>query len=381
MRRAVPFAFNVLFYAAMASYLPFVVLYYQQLGFSGGHIGLLTGIAPLVGMVGAPALTGLADGTQRHRLVMSLCLGIMISLLLLLPAARSFVPVLLVILAYAFFNAPVVPFSDSATLTMLEGKRDLYGRIRMGGTIGFGIMAPLAGLLVENQGLRWGFWCSALLLIAALLVSQRFTFNRGAPGDPARSGLRVLLANRRWVLFLAMAFASGVGFASINAYLYPTLRQMGAGESIMGVAATIATLVELPVFFFANRILRRLGAFRMLVMGIGLTGVRLLLYAAVATPAGVLAFQPLNGLAFPIVWSAGVAFANENAPHSLSASAQGLFSAMVFGFGAAVGGLVGGLLLESVGGQTMYLLFGIFVLVSLAILAPLERRLTLSATS
>jgi PPP family 3-phenylpropionic acid transporter len=330
-------------------------------------------------MVGAPALTGLADSTQRHRLVMSLCMGIMIALLVLLTAARAFVPVLLLILAYAFFNAPIVPFSDSATLTMLGGKRDLYGRIRMGGTIGFGIMAPLAGLLVENQGLRWAFWCSALLLIAALLVSQRFAFHRAAPGDPTHGGLGVLLANRRWVLFLAMAFACGVGFASINAYLYPTMRQMGASESTMGLAATIATLVELPVFFFANHILRRLGAFGMLVTGMAVTGVRLLLYAAVTTPAGVLAFQALNGLAFPVVWAGGVAFANENAPPGLSASAQGLFSAMVFGFGAAVGGLIGGLLLESVGGQMMYLVFGIFVLASLAILAPLERRLTVSA--
>jgi MFS family permease len=144
----------------------------------------------------------------------------------------------------------------------------------------------------------------------------------------------------------------------------------------MGLALTIATLVELPVFFFANRLLRRFGSFGMLVMGMAVTGVRLLLYAAVATPAGILAFQPLSGLAFPVVWAAGVAFANENAPPGLSASAQGLFSAMVFGIGAAVGGLIGGLLLESVGGQTMYLVFGIFVLASLALLAPLERRLT-----
>jgi PPP family 3-phenylpropionic acid transporter len=376
MRKAVPFSFYVLFYAAMASMLPFVVLYYQQLGFSGGQIGLLSGIAPLVGMAGAPVLTGLADSTQRHRLVMSLAMSLMIGTLLLLTAASRFAPVLLLIVVYSFFNASISPFSDSATLTMLGGQRDLYGRLRMGGTIGFGLMAPLAGLLVEDHGLRLAFWTASVLLSLALLVSQRFVFSRAAPGHAVHGRLRVLLTNRRWVLFLAMAFACGVGFASINSYLYPTMRQMGASESTMGLALTIATLVELPVFFFANRLLRRFGSFGMLVMGMAVTGVRLLLYAAVATPAGILAFQPLSGLAFPVVWAAGVAFANENAPPGLSASAQGLFSAMVFGIGAAVGGLIGGLLLESVGGQTMYLVFGIFVLASLALLAPLERRLT-----
>jgi PPP family 3-phenylpropionic acid transporter len=106
------------------------------------------------------------------------------------------------------------------------------------------------------------------------------------------------------------------------------------------------------------------------------TGIRLLLFAAVSAPAGVLAFQFLNGLTFPAVWVAGVSFAHENAPPGLRATAQGLFGAMIFGIGAAVGGLLGGLLLEAVGGRAMYGVFGLLVLASLALLAPLERRLS-----
>jgi predicted MFS family arabinose efflux permease len=46
---------------------------------------------------------------------------------------------------------------------------------------------------------------------------------------------------------------------------------------------------------------------------------------------------------------------------------------MVFGFGAAAGGLLGGLLLKSIGGQAMFLLIGILVLVGVIAITQLER--------
>jgi PPP family 3-phenylpropionic acid transporter len=378
MRKAIPFAFYFLYFAAAAALIPFIVLYYQYLGFSGAQIGLLAGMAPLIAMVGAPLWTNLADRTGRHRLILSLTMAGVIAVVLLIPTLNALLPVALMIGLYSLLGSPIVSFSDSATMHMLGDERNQYGRVRMGGTFGWAMAAPLAGLLVERNGIQMAFWGYAASMALALLVGQRLTFDsRSAPDGTgaARGSVQALLRNRRWILFLAMAFVCGVGFASVNTYLFPYMQQLGASAGVMGLALTLATLSELPVLFFADRLLKRFGSFGLLALGMGMTGVRLLLFAAASAPAGVLAFQFLNGLTFPAVWVAGVAFAYDNAPPGFSATAQGLFGAMIFGFGAAAGGLLGGILLEAVGGRAMYLVFGVLVLLSLALLAPLERRL------
>jgi PPP family 3-phenylpropionic acid transporter len=43
-----------LYYAAAATLLPFLVIYYQDLGLKGTQIGLLAGMPPLLSLVSAP---------------------------------------------------------------------------------------------------------------------------------------------------------------------------------------------------------------------------------------------------------------------------------------------------------------------------------------
>ncbi len=74
MRKAWPFTVNVLLFASGACHLPFFVLYYQSLGFTGTQIRLLTSLTPLVTLVGAPLCTNVADATQRHHRLMTVAI-------------------------------------------------------------------------------------------------------------------------------------------------------------------------------------------------------------------------------------------------------------------------------------------------------------------
>jgi PPP family 3-phenylpropionic acid transporter len=362
-------------YAGFASLNPFIVVYYQGLGFNGAQIGLLTGLIPLITFFGAPFWTWLADTTRRHRLIMSLTLGFAILELILFPFLRIFPPVFLLAMAYAFCISPTPSFGDNATMFMLGENKDIYGRIRLGGTIGFSFAAIFASLLIKNSGLRFAFWIAAAMLFLALLVSQQFVHAPANEKPPAGSGIRILLANPRWILFLTMAFAGGLALTATGNYLFPLLKELGADASVMGIAMLVGTVLEYPALFFGNRLIRRFKPYGLFLLTMILTATRLVLFGLVNTPTLALLVQLLNGLTFPAMWMAGVAYANEHAPEGMGATAQGLFGAAVFGIGSAAGGFLAGPLLESLGGRGLFLLFGIVVFAIMAVTTLIEKRL------
>ena len=373
MKKFWPFTFYFLYFAAFSSAMPFFVLFYQGLSFSGPQIGLLTGIPPLVTLVASPFWTGLADAKRWHRFVMSLGILGAVLIIFFLPSFTSFAVVFMMIILFNTFMSPVSALADSATITMLGEERAKYGRVRLGGSIGWGLLAPVAGTLVEDYGLRLGFWTFSALMLINLFVSQKFVHST-QDGETRRfGGMRVFLTSRRWISFLFISFLGGLGSFSAASYLFPYMAELGASESTMGLALTISTLTEMPTFFLAHRLVKKFGSYGLLTLTLVMFGVRALLYALVSTPAMVLVVQAFGGMIFPAMWTAGVSYADENAPAGLKSSAQGLFGAMSFGVGSAVSGFVSGLLLESIGGRGMFLVLGIIILAGLALAEGVRR--------
>jgi PPP family 3-phenylpropionic acid transporter len=375
VKRFWPFSFYFLFFAALAGFAPYIVLYWQSRGFTGPQIGVLTFIPPLVTLLAAPLWTGLADARHAHRLLLTLSIAGVAALVALVPAIRSFGLALILAPLTAFFMAPAVPMGDAATMASLaeRGQQQMYGRVRVGGTFGWAIAAPLIGALVEGSGLRWAFWAYAGVMLLALLVTLQFRFPRQTERVSVWRGMAEITRNRQWLFFLLIGVVTGMGFAAVNSYLFAYFEELHIGTALAGLALTISTVSEIPIMIFANRFLARLGSRGMFTLAVAATGVRLLLYAAFTAPAVVLALQLVNGLTYPMFWIAGVAYANERAPQGMQASAQGLFGAATTGIGAALGGLLGGVLIGAVGGRVMYTVFGAIVLGGLAVLTTLER--------
>ena len=350
----VPKVFYFFFFGASAALAPFLGLYFEQSGLSGRQIGLLFGMPPLLTLVSAPLWGGLADATHRHKLLLVVAMtgsSLMTFALSLTPAFLWLVPL---VAARAFLGAPIMPLIDSTVVAMLDDRRDEYGKQRLWGAVGWGLVAPLVGFLIDRTGLQWMFYSYLMLVMCNLVVSTRLPVRYAAIGGQFRQGVHALLANRQWIVFLTAILIGALSLTFEVSFLSLYMDDLGAGKTLMGLALTAGTISELPVWFFADRFLERWGARRLLAFSLLACGVQAFAYSLIRTPWLVLPIQLLHGPAFSAMWAAGVHYAAEIAPEGMGATAQGLFSGVVMGLRSALGAFIGGLLYEGLGAALMF---------------------------
>ena len=371
-------AFYFLYFGAGACLAPFLSVYLRSIGLSPANIGLLVSIPPVMMLVGAPVWSGIADAFRRHRPVIMIAATSAALFALLITHTTGVALLLFLIAGYAFSNAPIMPILDNATLGILGENKSDYGRIRLWGGVAWGVIGPLIGVLTEHGGLHWPFYGYAFLMLLALLVSTRVPLTPGELRQPFWHGIRSVVRDQRWYVFLGAVFTCGVALSATTNFLFLYMQTMGARATMMGLSLMVATIAELPFFVVTNWIVKRIGAPKMFLIGMAAFALRFALYAVVQQPWAVLIVQVLHGPSFVAVWVAGVSYADSIAPPGMGATAQSIFGATLMGLGAAAGGVLSGALFGAVGAHWMYAILALFVLVGLAIFwitnSRLERR-------
>ena len=347
-------AFYFLYFAAAASLLPYLALIYEQRGMVGHRIGILTAIPPLITLFAASFWSGVADATQYHKRLLALSIAGTIVSAVGIFYGNTFLFLFAMVIVFAFFNSPIVPLIDSTTMKFLNGENHRYGSIRLWGALGWGLTAPLIGLLVNRYGLVWPFYGFIIILSAGLLYSFRLPVRTTGASRQYWAGFLELIKNPRWILFLLVVFVTGIGFSLIHNYLFLYMNHLNAGSVMMGLSLMVATGSELIIFAYSGRMLARWGIRNMLILSILALVIRLFAYSFAQVVWIVLVIQLLHGLTFSLLWVSGVAFANRIAAPELGSTAQGIFSGVSMGLAAAVGAIIGGVLYEKKGPFLMY---------------------------
>lgn len=372
--------FYFLYFASVAPFFPYVNLYLKGIGLSGEQIGVIGAITPTMGLFTQAIWGTLSDGFGgRRRVLMLTTLGAA-AMVLLFPLTANFYLLAAVMAAFSVFSNPIVPVADSMSLGCLESSEGEYGWLRLWGSIGFSLMVPVAGWILQRTSLANIFVLYSGLMFITHLASRRMPETQGggrgsdSPGKRlSLSGIRRLMGDRNFVGFLVAIFILQAATVSVVSFFPIHLNRMGASTLVIGMANVIAAVSEIPAFRRAGRLMRKLGSKAVVTWASATYILRFLVYALSPTPGPILLIQIVQGVGFALFYSAAVTFVSEASPHELKTTGQTVFWGVAFGGGAVAGNIVGGFLFDRIGVVNLYLLAALGALLSVILLILVVR--------
>lgn len=360
--------FYFLFFGAVGCFFPYLNLYYQRAGLTGWQIGLVVALASLTSQLAAPLWGLISDSRALGRRLLSVAVGGCIVAALLISAGSTLGWFAVLAVGFSFFMAPAQPLVDSTALEVGSASNRSYGSLRAWGTVGFIIATLVIGRWMETAGLRVMFAGYGLLMLGCLLLSLRFPTSSESWTGPVSRGLRVLLADRVFVLVLISVLVLSAAIRAADSFFTLYLDGIGASEGSVGLSWAMAAMTEAPVLFLSGALLRKLGARGLLLLACGTYALRWLLYAQTTSPGPVLAIQLLHGLSYGPYLVGGVVFAGERAPKGLGATAQGIYTGTAMGIAGFAGALIGGRLYDVVGVASLFRICSLAAVVALLLM-------------
>ncbi len=366
--------------------LPFITLFYQERGLSGQQMGLLVATSGIAALLAAPVWGRWSDASHRPLRLLQLALVGSGVCMLLLGMQTAFLWMALFVAADALVGGGAEPLSTTLTLTVTNGEKAGYGSVRLWGSLGWAVIAPISGWLIERSGLftpfigyLGGMLVSAAILALIVLPSSRRSSTQdahppraGEPGNKTGVGIRSLvtdLAHNRAMVGLALTLTilwiSTAGRVQFEA-IY--MKQLGASETIIGLASTIGALLELPGMLIADRLVRRLGASRLLGGSLLMQAAGMLLVLIFPSVTAILILRALSGFYFSFYLVSSITYMAQGAPERQASTVMALYMVTLRGLVGLVGAPLAGALFDTVGAYWLYALALVGSLAGLLIL-------------
>lgn len=307
-------AFNDLFFARLYYFtfmggwgfiLPFLNLFYISLGFSGTQIGLISSVSAVIGMVVSPFWVSEVKKHPQARRVLQIALVLGGLGYFAIGMQSVYVLILLIVVLHALIASGIMPLSDSMAVMVASESGNGYGSVRAWASLGWIVSLLSSGWLVARFGFLAAFsgvflmWCMGALAI--FFIQPRF-FSVAPQTDQTKPRLRDTLQTvfqDRTLLGFAIAIVF-IGFLNSGVLQFENvfLSELGASKQLISVAGILSAIVELPFMVYADRIEKRVGADRLMLIALILIFVQRLVVFFLPGIATIMVIRFVGGVAF-----------------------------------------------------------------------------------
>uniref|UniRef100_A0A7E4VKI2 MFS_1_like domain-containing protein n=1 Tax=Panagrellus redivivus TaxID=6233 RepID=A0A7E4VKI2_PANRE len=347
------------------------------------------------------------------------------------PAVQQAFMLLLILIALGeFFSSPTLPLADGCTLNLVSDQPREFGRIRLFGSIGWGMAMLIIGIGLDysdtfrnhpcptknttEKNYILNFVVCTVLAAMSMVVATQLKFGQtheqhrpDAVGglvmdtqleevDPAiaektrgkqlrtneardtqnewRAALKAMM-NIHFMMYLLSVFVVGCGAGNVFAYLYWFLQDLGGSPILFGMASVVNHSSEIAAFFYTFKIINKLGYVKTMYACLGVNVVRFLLISWLTNPWMILPLQALQGCVLAVVWATATSYVSLVSPPQLKATSQQILIFLYHGLGRGIGAMLGGLVINSVGARALFALLALLTAIVLGASYAVNRLL------
>ena len=304
----------------------FMSLFYAANGISDESIGLLFAISAVVGAVAAPAVTRVVDSGSAETIGRRRLLACFASILMYTTSVAMhwvniesdasrliYFVALRIIMSVAL--APVSPIIDAICIARLgPGNERFYGRERLWGAVSWGISSLALGIFLDwfpgsQLPVLFGTigasipFTAVVYAFAAKTPPSKHRVLKAKSSDAVDGNVRPSPSSGSIVkdlccaqegdssggmplLFFMCLFCLSVGMSLVEQLVFLFFEEeLKASNILCGISVCVTVSFEIPLFFFAPRIQRRMRIVSLMVSACWAYSLRVLVYAI--TPATV----------------------------------------------------------------------------------------------
>jgi PPP family 3-phenylpropionic acid transporter len=370
--------FFLLFFAGLGLMMPFLSLQFKAIGYNGVQISLLNMLSALAVILTAPQYGLIFDRSKDKRLILLISLAIATVTLFLIPYLRAFGAMLVIYTINRVIISSSITASENLSYQVSADKngeeQPAFGSLRMWGSLGFALTALLGGMIFQNFGLLrndriflglMAATCVVLLLMPESIFRERRS-SESVEAPLGTHGVIHLIAEDRYLLLTVIALAlTDPLFDGVRSFEPIFMAELGLPVSVIGLAATLSALLEVPMMLGADHLIERLGARNLVIAILAFDLTRRLLVWLFPSGWMVFALNIMTAISFTLRLVTTVHLVNVRIPKQYTTTAFTFVFNTMNGIMYILSNAISGVIYDSYGARHIYLVSATLCVIAL----------------
>jgi len=357
-------AFSFTIYGTMVLVSTYFPLFYAKLGFSNSQIGVLYALGPMISLIANLLWSIASDKYRTVKKIMCILLIGQIIMSYILSISTSFSMIMLIITIFYFFFYPVFPLSDTIAINAAKQHGKSFITVRIFGSIGYAFFALVIGYVLSLIGASRTMWVTMAIAGIALLITMFIQDQSSPVAKMNMSGIWSILRQKELLWFFGCVFCLAISARMNDAFLTITLKDLGAGENVIGWAQLASSCSEIPIFLFLSIYGDRFKELPLLIFASLVFATRFLLVSLTGSAYAIIAIQLMHSFSFGIFYVTSIRMLTRLIPDEFRATGMALFTIAWSSASGLLSGTLGGIVFEQFGRQRFYLIAMTFALIA-----------------